>query len=204
MSESKYEINRGDQVFVAIDVSGSMQGPSTVPGKSRIEIVKERVLQFITDASKIDPDGITLYTFGRQIKKYDNVGIEQAAGVIEGIAATEGVTHTHQVITQMYADMSTLRAKGEVNNLLGFIITDGEPTGESSEAQVADTLRSIANEQTDGEGVGFSFLQVGNDAAAAQFLKNLDDNLNAKFDIVDTKQFEDTSFVVAAEGAVLD
>lgn len=201
---SKYEINKGDQVFVAIDVSGSMQGPSTVAGKTRIELVKERTLKFISDASKIDPDGITLYTFGRQIKKLGDVTVEQAAGVIEGVAAVEGATHTHQIVQTIYEDMKARRAAGETNNLLAFIITDGEPTGESSQAQVADTLRNIANEQTDGEGIGFSFLQVGDDASAAAFLKDLDDNLNAKFDIVDTKQFETTDFIVAAEGAVLD
>lgn len=202
--ENKYEINRGDQVFVAIDISGSMNGPSTIPGKTRMELVKERTVKFIADASKIDPDGITLFTFGRNVKNLGNVGIEQSADVVEKINASEGATHTHQVITAMYASMLELRAKGETNNLLGFIITDGEPTGESTEALVADTLRTIANEQTDGEGIGFSFLQVGDDPAAAAFLKNLDDNLGAKFDIVDTKQFETTDFIVAAEGAVLD
>ena len=201
---SQYEINKGDQVFVAIDVSGSMQGPSTVAGKNRIALVKERVVQFIADASKIDPDGITLYTFGRQIKKLGDVTIEQAAAVVENIAAVEGATHTHQIVETIYEDMKARRAAGEKNNLIAFIITDGEPTGESSQTQVANVLRSIANEQTDGEGIGFSFLQVGDDASAAAFLKDLDDNLNAKFDIVDTKQFETTDFLVAAEGAVLD
>ena len=132
------------------------------------------------------------------------MSVEQAAGVIEQIAAVEGATHTHQVVQAIYDDMKALRASGETNNLLGFIITDGEPTGESSQAAVADTLRAIANEQTDGEGIGFSFLQVGDDASAAAFLKDIDDNLNAKFDIVDTKQFETVDFIVAAEGAVLD
>lgn len=204
MSESVYEVNKGDQVFLAIDVSGSMNQPSTVAGKSRIELVKERVLNFIIEASKIDTDGIQIYTFGREITRYGAVNVERAAEVIEKLTATQGATHTHQVVQAMYNDMKDLRAAGETNNLLGFIITDGEPTGESSESQVAETLRQIANEQTDGEGLGFSFLQVGDDDEAGAFLNEIDENLNAKFDIVDTKQFETTSFLVAAEGAILD
>jgi hypothetical protein len=41
-------------------------------------------------------------------------------------------------------------------------------------------------------------------SGAAAFLKFLDDDLGAKHDIVDTKQFEDTDFVTAAAGAILD
>lgn len=200
---SNYEVNKGDQIFIAVDVSGSMRGESTVKGKNRMEIVQEKITKLLEDAAKID-DKVNFYTFGQKIVNHGEVTLEQAIGLVAGLQANEGSTHTHQVVQAMYDDMQKARAAGETNNLIGLIITDGEPTGESNQTLVGDTLRAIADAQTDGEGVGFSFLQVGNDPGAAAFLKFLDDDLGAKVDIVDTKQFEETDFVTAAAGAILD
>lgn len=60
------------------------------------------------------------------------------------------------------------------------------------------------------EELAISFLQIGNDPAATQFLKALDDKLvevGAKFDIVDTVTFadmEDMTMTEVLTNAIID
>ena len=57
-----------------------------------------------------------------------------------------------------------------------------------------NSLIDITKQISSREEVGISFLQVGSDNAARRFLKELDDGLEgkgAKFDIVDTKNFDE-------------
>ena len=65
-----------------------------------------------------------------------------------------------------------------------IVITDGEPNNRQA---VKDVLVKQANSQNADSDLTVLFIQIGDDASAANFLAELDDGLHgAKFDIVDT------------------
>ena len=68
------------------------------------------------------------------------------------------------------------------------MITDGSPNNQNG---VKGVLRDAASSIQHDNELSVSFIQIGDDSGAARFLKELDDNLNAKFDIVDTLAFTD-------------
>ena len=65
-----------------------------------------------------------------------------------------------------------------------MVFTDGEPNNREA---VKTVIRNQANKQANDADLTILFIQVGDDASAGDFLKDLDDNLNAKLDIVDVK-----------------
>jgi hypothetical protein len=173
----------------------------TPTGQSRIDFSKEKVKLFASEADKLDPDGVDYFTFGSKITSFIGLTVEKAHELINSLKANECSTNTAGLITAMYDRMKQLRASGVTDHLIAFIITDGDS---SDREAVKTVLRAIADEQPDGEGIGFTFLRVGSDQSVVQFLTDLDDNLNTKFDIVDTKVLEDVDFEAAAMGALHD
>jgi len=63
------------------------------------------------------------------------------------------------------------------------VITDGEPDNKRT---VKQTIINAANRITADADLSISFVQVGKDRSATRFLKELDDDLQCRFDIVDT------------------
>ena len=64
-----------------------------------------------------------------------------------------------------------------------IVVTDGEPNNRQA---VKDVLVKQANSQDTDAELTVLFIQIGDDVAAGEFLKELDDGLGAIFDIVDT------------------
>eukprot|EP00995_Heteronema_vittatum_P008318 NODE_3506_length_661_cov_227.114379_g2500_i0.p3 GENE.NODE_3506_length_661_cov_227.114379_g2500_i0~~NODE_3506_length_661_cov_227.114379_g2500_i0.p3 ORF type:complete len:124 (-),score=52.63 NODE_3506_length_661_cov_227.114379_g2500_i0:257-628(-) len=69
-----------------------------------------------------------------------------------------------------------------------LVITDGEPDDRGG---VERSIVDAANRLKRDSDLSLSFIQIGDDPGAAQFLKYLDDNLRCKFDIVDTLKNEE-------------
>jgi hypothetical protein len=66
-----------------------------------------------------------------------------------------------------------------------IVFTDGVP---DDQAAAANVIRAASQKQETDDALTILFVQVGDDAGAAAYLKGLDDNLKgAKFDIVDAK-----------------
>jgi len=194
---SQLELNQGDNFKFGVDVSRSMEEKDCPGGLSRIAYLKEQTIAFAREASKYDPDGIDVYTFGATVKKYANITADRAADVIGGLQANESATQTHLLIQQAYDDH---KKEGHAQTVL-FIATDGAPSDKDA---VRGIIRKIASEIKDEHEFAISFLQVGNDAGIAQFLAELDDNLNAKYDIVDVKRLDQVNFLEAFDGALHD
>lgn len=196
------ELNKGDQFIFALDVSRSMGSTDCPGGVSRIEYAKESAKLFASEADKYDPDGADYFTFGSSVTPYLNQTKEQAHALISSIQANEGSTDTAGVITAAWNRAKELRAQGVTDNIVLMVVTDGAPNdGEA----VKTVIRSIANELTNGEDFGIIFLTVGQiDAGLRAFLTDLDDNLNAKHDIVDVKDFMEVNFAQAFDGATHD
>jgi uncharacterized protein with von Willebrand factor type A (vWA) domain len=187
-----------------IDKSGSM-GEKDGGTQTRWKRAEEATIALARKCAEFDDDGITVIPFAGNFKEYKNVG--------------GGEDQVKQIFKDNEPGGSTDTAKALKHVLDGYFggskekpvliicITDGEPTDEKALVNVIidATKKMDADEQ-----VGITFLQVGKDADAQKFLKRLDDNLvteGAKFDIVDTKTFEEIEEMPMAEvlmQAILD
>jgi Mg-chelatase subunit ChlD len=202
---SNLELNKGDQFIFGVDVSASMQ-TADVNGTSRIEALKEQVITFIGEASKYDPDGVDVITFGQKITHLGALTADQAKDAISKLKANEAMTDTAGLIRKAW---TLHQDKASEDQTVLFIATDGEP---SDAVAVKDELRAIAKMQTaDNEVFSVSFLTVGKISSTLQaFLTELDDTLDAKdkngnpIDIVDVKALAEVDFLSAFVGAVND
>lgn len=167
--------------ILLVDASSSM----TLPYKrgedlSRWNYVKEAAYALAVECEKVDPDGIELYTFASKVKALGSVKSNEVNDLFE---ANEpfGRTNLTAALEQVFDNWDP-----EVPATI-VVITDGQPdnANTAAEAIVRVTRRMDADEQ-----LAITFIQVGDDTNAKNFLKFLDDQLTssmgAEFDIVDT------------------
>lgn len=184
-----------DFIFL-IDKSGSMGMPGT-SGKTRWEEAQETTFALALKAEKFDDNGIDVVVFGSNCKLYENV---TSAKVSQVFAENEpsGSTNTAGAL-KLVLDRYT---SNPVKPIIVVVLTDGEPDSRDELKKVirdfAETL-SPNESGTDTDQAGIMFLQVGNDPKATEFLIELDDNLGAKFDIVDAKTIKDTENMPLAD-----
>lgn len=195
---SQLELNKGDNFIFGIDVSASMQATDTPTQQQRIEYLKEKVITFAREASKYDPDGIDVLTFGQKVTPHLKITADLAEGVIKPLKANEGMTKTDQLIREAYK----LHKAGAYEQTVLFIATDGAPADQEA---VKTVIRDIAAELKEEHEFAISILTVGIPSTDLDaFLTDLDDNLKAKYDIVDVKRLEDVDFESAFSGALHD
>jgi len=199
MNANNLELNQGDNFIFGVDVSGSMQSNDCPGGLSRIEFLKEKVIQFAGEASKYDTDGIDVITFGHQIKEFNGLTGETAASTIKALTAPEAATQTHLLINRAYEK----HVAGGYEQTVLFIATDGDP---SDREAVKKSIVDITNKIKDEKEFKISFLTVGVVSdSLSKFLTGLDDDLKgAKCDIVDVKALESVDFMSAFVGAIND
>ena len=157
-------------------------------GKTRWDYARENVEAVAARASKIDSDGIDIVVFGGQVKKYSNTTPEKIQQIYNEVEPL-GTTATDEALKTILTPEWFVGRKSGVNKpLIIVVFTDGEPNDRDAVAKViVDAANSIEKD----EDLAISFVQVGKDAAAQQYLAKLDDNLNARFDIVDTKSMDE-------------
>lgn len=184
---SKYD------VVIAIDKSGSMSNPGT-HASTRWQEAKEATLAIARKAETFDKDGITVITFANTHKVYDGVTADKVAQIFTENEPNGG-TDTAGVLKAIFDRYTANPAKP----IIVVVVTDGEPNDkEAVKTVIRDFAATLTdNGEVDTDQAGVLFLQVGDDSAAKAFLVELDDNLGAKFDIVDTKTIDD------AEGLTL-
>ena len=172
-----------------LDKSGSM-ATMDVNGKSRWESVRESTLALANKISTLDPDGITVYVFSGKHARYDNVTPDKVMQIFKEHEPM-GSTNLAGVLTHAFEDWNKRKKAGQLktgDTIL--VVTDGEPDDRKS---VASAIKSVSQNMDSDEELAVSFLQIGNDSSASSYLKSLDDDLvaaGAKFDIVDTKTFD--------------
>lgn len=199
---SNLEVNKGDEFIFGLDISASMQATDTDGGQTRIATSLETFKTFATEASKYDPDGISLYLFGAKVHAYPNVTPAQFAEKLNGVASLrEGFTMTHLVIKAAWDEH---KAKGSKQTFL-LLFTDGEP---SDRAAVEKSIIDITNAVADPLEFRIAFITVGErDPSLNDYLTQLDDGLKsagAKHDIVDVKDIREVDFNAAVDGALND
>ena len=182
-----------------IDKSGSMSNTDRGTNKSRWEVVKESTLALARKCDQLDPDGITVYLFSGKFKRYDNVSAAKVEQIFQENDPMGG-TNLTAVLQDAVNNFFQRKKAGKVQaGETILIVTDGEPDDRRSVFEVIIEATKRMDSDTE---LALSFIQVGSDNSATDFLKALDDKLEgvgAKFDIVDTITLSDMEDMTLAE-----
>jgi len=202
------QLNDRDFVVV-IDSSGSMVTGDQKGGRTRWEAAAESTIALTGKAAKYDPDGLSLYTFAGNHRRFDNVSTSAKASQVFEEVEPNGSTNLDGVLNAVFSDYQTRKKDGKTkpNGEILVVITDGEPDDrKAAKAAIVSHSKTLDKD----EEYGILFVQVGNDARAKAFLKELDDDLmnqGAKFDIVDTISMDEVGSRTLTEvlaGAIAD
>ncbi len=178
--------------IVVIDASGSM-GETDMNGRSRWDYMQETAVAFTRDLEKIDADGLGVVMFsGGNVQSFDGVTTDKVKEIFAN-RQPRSTTPLAEALTSALA----LAGKSDKKDFI-IVFTDGVPDDKAAAAKV---IRDAANKQDTDDALTILFVQVGKDAAATAYLKELDDNLKgAKFDIVDAKTIDEAEkFATTAE-----
>lgn len=181
---------------VVIDRSTSMRKKMKGKRITRMQAVEEVVLEVIMEASRFDPDGLTVYTFSHKYDMIDNVTCDDAEDLFDSIKLSAG-TVLAPVLEDIYQQHKRKKEEGkDIKGDIVIVIHDGEPDDKDD---VVRTLVKMANYVKNDKEMGITFIQAGDDSTAISFLQYLDDYLykpksrgghGAKHDIIDTKSIE--------------
>jgi len=183
-----------------IDKSGSMSTKDQAGNKSRWAIMQESALALAAKCEEFDPDGMTVYVFSGRFKRYDNVTVEKVAQIFKENEPS-GRTDLAAVLQDALNNYFQRKASGatKVNGETILVVTDGEPDDRKA---IMKVIIEASRKMDRDEELAISFIQVGNDREAKQFLKVLDDELEgagAKFDMVDTITIDDMEDLTLSE-----
>nr|WP_199314748.1 MULTISPECIES: VWA domain-containing protein [Desertifilum] len=174
-----------------IDKSNSMSVPDK-NGKSRWLAAQESTLAVARKCEELDPDGITVYLFAGQFRRYDNVTATKVEQIFQENSPSGG-SMLAAVLGDALNNYFQRKAAGQTkpNGETFLVITDGTPDDRKAVMElIIDASQRIDRD----EELAISFIQVGTDPEATKFLKALDDQMQsvgAKFDIVDTVTMND-------------
>ncbi len=190
--------------YLIVDKSGSMTETDTPNGQSRWKAVQETTMALATKLNEYDPDGITVVPFASSFKTYENTTPAKVTDLFKEHEPLGSTVLAPPLKWCMENYMTAKKAnKAKANGAIVLVVTDGQPQdGPAVSKAIIDFTKQL--ETGDAE-FGISFLQVGKDAEASRYLKSLDDDLEkqgAKFDIVDTKTFEEVEALGLTETLV--
>jgi uncharacterized protein YegL len=175
-----------------IDKSGSMSIKDCAGGKSRWNTMQESTLALASKCEELDPDGMTVYTFAGRFKRYENVTSAKVQQIFlenEPMGSTDLAGVLQDATNNYFQRKNAKQTKANGETII--IVTDGEPDDRKAVMRVIiEASRRLDKD----EELAITFIQIGKDAGAMQFLKALDDDMKtvgAKFDIVDTVTVED-------------
>lgn len=183
-----------------IDKSGSMATKDQAGNKSRWTIMQESTLALASKCEELDPDGLTVYLFSGRFKRYENVTANRVTQLFQENEPS-GTTNLAAVLEDALKDYFQRKNAGQTkqNGETILVVTDGEPDDRKA---VMKVIIEASRKMDKDEELAISFVQVGTDATAKQFLKALDDDLQsagAKFDIVDTVTMDDMEDMTLSE-----
>lgn len=202
---SKEDMAKYDYVIM-IDKSGSMETRDCPGNKTRWEYAQEQTLALAMKAEEFDDNGIDVVLFAGTAKTYKNVKSDKVKDIFAE-NSPGGSTETAAALEAVLADYLSRRAAGSAKPLIVVCATDGQPNDFTALKSVI--VNHTQKMENDGE-TGITFIQIGKDASARAFLKQLDDELvtaGAKFDIVDCvndAEMENLSITEILANAVAD
>jgi hypothetical protein len=153
---------------VGVDCSASTSKHShRLPGKTRLEEMKEEVGMIARAADEWEHGGITLVPFATNARTIKNVTGERVENAFMEFHSA-GNTNLGDCIRRI--GESAVETHKET---VGFIFTDGEA---SDEDDVIAAIRDVAT-RLGRPRIGLVLVQIGNDQDAKAFLEKLDDQL---------------------------
>lgn len=168
--------------ILLVDNSGSMGLPShRVAGATRLSEVQQDVQKTAEIAEQFDSDGLTVIEFASDAQVFDGVGSLKVASTFKSFGP-KGTTNLTAGLR-----LAVAKAKASSKNCVIVVYTDGQPDDQTTATRVIDQ----AGRELGRPKIGFTFVQVGNDASAAAFLKHLDENM--KVDVVATVRAEEAT-----------
>eukprot|EP01101_Sappina_pedata_P006785 TRINITY_DN346_c0_g1_i2.p2 TRINITY_DN346_c0_g1~~TRINITY_DN346_c0_g1_i2.p2 ORF type:complete len:177 (+),score=59.91 TRINITY_DN346_c0_g1_i2:667-1197(+) len=144
---------------------------------------------------KADPDGITMYAFSSRfrLKKFKNIDDPNKIEHIFNKCRPKGSSDLAHVLRSAFKE----HFKTGPSPTTILVITDGKP---NNKKDVRKAIISAANKIHQDDELSVTFVQIGNDPKATNFLIGLDDDLTSRgaaFDIVDrvtVKEMQGMSF----------
>lgn len=174
-----------DTIFL-IDDSGSMAG-------SNWREVDTALRSLTPICTSHDADGIDLYFLNH--KSTEGATPERPAGGFHGIKRADTVenifrnvqpkratplgTRLHSILKPYITSLSNAASPEDVKPVNIIVITDGRPTDDPESVIVQHAKKLDAIEAPPYQ-VGIQFFQVGSDAGAREFLRELDDDLGTQ------------------------
>lgn len=181
-----------------------METRDTPSGQTRWKYAEESVSAIANKLAEYDPDGIAVLPFASSFKAHENVTPATVANIFAEHSPM-GSTVLTPPLKWCFENYLKNKKEGKAkeNGAIVVVITDGQPNDEDDVAQaICKFTKQLDNGD---EEFGISFLQVGKDATAKNYLRRLDDSLEkegAKFDIVDTKTMEELENIGLTEALV--
>lgn len=208
---SKYDFK------ILIDKSGSMSADDCKDSTGK-RITRWQQAHNISKAiaeicNKFDDDGIDIILFDNQVIVYNGVPDTKVDEIFRKNSPS-GSTDTDKAIKAALPEyfpstggifknlFGTSKQVIRVKPIILLIFTDGAPNNQQA---VVDAIINVTKQISSRNDVSMSFLQLGDDHSARVFLKKLDDDLikvGAKFDIVDTKNYNEM-LLLSAEDIIL-
>lgn len=173
---------------ILVDQSGSMNS-ELMSGVSRWQFMLEWLKEAVQEAIKHDQDGITLGFFNHQAAIKNNVNsVADFDAFINGLTPG-GNTMMGAALAQIVdAWFAQMQADANTKPLRVLVFTDGEATdAQNLKSSIISWTNKMSQMGLADHHLAISFIQVGNDSAAASFLQSLDELKNVPFDIIDTK-----------------
>ncbi|MFO7031777.1 hypothetical protein B9T07_17810 [Limnospira fusiformis CCALA 023] len=176
-----------------VDVSESMAMAGNKKGQSRWELMRQSILELATYCEHFDPDGITLYLFADEFKRYDRITSDHVGEVFEN-HKPGGKADLASVLKDATDSYFARRAteQSQPNGETIFVVTGGEIINPLLE--VKRILINASNQLTHEEELAVEMIRVGSSDTATAFFKVLDDELTAsgaRYNICDTVSLED-------------
>jgi len=181
------------------DISGSMGGTDTPTRQTRLDFAKSWVEKLVQEAAAYDDDGVTVGFFNESTQVFENTTFDKVAGTFKRVSPGGG-TDTARLIkerTDDYLDrrLGTPGKKGgffskgtpgtpanpATKKRIILVITDGVPSDQDAlEDVIVDVTKRMSAGGLTKNDLVISFIQVGNDGQAKQFLDELNNGLEGK------------------------
>ncbi len=153
--------------IIVIDHSGSTSAPSKRIEGTLYDEMREAAQTAAQCADQYDDDGITVIHFSSHAVVRDGV---KAQAVKDVFAEYKPMGNT---MLGVALEKAVEKAKQSTKEVVVLVYTDGAASDPNKVLQVlTDAGKSLGRPR-----IGFSFIQVGDDASAKQFLDYIDNNL---------------------------
>lgn len=203
---------RNYDCYLLVDISGSMgsrlddssggrfhptvsQYPSGTSGTAsapttKWEWCRQQVIAFQRELSAVSASGITVLPFNHNFSEVPNCNAAQLSSLFSQLAPSGGTNMAEPLTYVIMSYLERISHRQKTKPIAIAVMTDGE-----APLQPIAELINYATERISRQSqIAVTFLTIGSTTFGAEPLEELDDNMvaaGARFDIVDTRSFEE-------------